>query len=43
MLASRVWIDEGEGLADCLLQHVRRQIADAPRLSHTPVKGFDLV
>jgi hypothetical protein len=38
MLARRVWIDEGEDLADCLLQHVRRQIADAPRLSHTPVK-----
>lgn len=43
MLASRVWIDESEDLADCFLQHVCRQIGDAPRLSHAPVEALDLV
>jgi hypothetical protein len=43
MLASPIWVDEGEDLADDLLEHLRREIANAPRLSHAPVKALDLI
>ena len=43
MLTSPVGIDEGENLADCLLEHISRQIADAPCLSHAPVEALDLI
>ena len=43
MLASPVWVDESEDLADCLLEHISRQISDAPRLSHAPIKALDLI
>jgi hypothetical protein len=42
-LAITVWINEGEDLADCLLQHISGQIANAPRLSHAPVKALNLI
>jgi hypothetical protein len=43
MLASVIWVDEGEDLADGLLEQIRRQIANALRLSHAPVKALDLI
>jgi len=43
MSASPIWVDEGEDLADRLLQHISGQISNAPRLSHAPVKALDLV
>src|SRR5215471_1378303 len=41
--ASPARVDEGEDLADGLLERFRRQIADAPRLSSAPVKALDLI
>jgi hypothetical protein len=40
MSASPVWIDDGEDLADGLLEHISGQIAYTPRLSHAPVKAL---
>ncbi len=42
-LCDPVCVDEGEDLADGLLQHVRGQSANAPRLSHALVKTLDLI
>src|SRR3989442_8121644 len=38
MSASAIWIDEGEDLADRLLQNISGQIPNPPRLSHAPVE-----
>jgi hypothetical protein len=43
MLASFIWIDESKDLAGGFLEHIRRQAANAPRLSHAPVKALDLI
>src|SRR5437762_12443965 len=43
MLASPISIYEREDLADCLPEHIRGQIANAPRLSHAPVEPLDLI
>jgi hypothetical protein len=43
LLASPVWVDKRENLADRFLQHIAGQAANTPRLSHTPVEALDLI
>jgi len=43
LLASPVRVDEGEDLANGLLEYISGQIANAPRLSYTPVETLELI
>jgi len=42
-LASPVWVDEGEDLANRFLEHISGHATNTPRLSHAPVQALDLI